>query len=100
MALINYYDYRKWHRNLMRNLAPILKIQKFNLFMKYIKRKFTNTENLQKVIRKIKISFPEIPIVIKDIKKGEYYRSTSVGFSYILIWSYGEKIISIMFLKN
>ena len=97
MNKINYYDYRKWHREVTRNLAPLLKIQKFNLFMKYIKRKFTNTEDLQRVIKKIKISFPEVPVIIKDIKKGEYYRSAHVEFSHVFIWSYGEKIISIKF---
>jgi hypothetical protein len=100
MTLINYYDYRKWHREMMRNLAPLLKEQKLNLFMKYIKRKFTNTENLQKVIQKIKISFPDVPIVIRDIKKGEYYRYMRVGFQHIFIWCYGEKILSIMFFNK
>ena len=77
-----------------------VKIQKLNLFMKYIKRKFTNTEDLQRVIKKIKISFPEVPIIIRDIKKGEYYRYVRVDFSHIFIWSYGEKIISIFFFKK
>ena len=29
MNKINYYDYRKWHRSVMRNLAPLLHLSTF-----------------------------------------------------------------------